>query len=81
MSHSCAAVLDVAVVERTDSCTGRRHGVKASCLPVPLLRSPTSQVSVKGVVWGGGGAFLSADSRLRGEYYKVTKIDHYDVVK
>jgi len=25
--------------------------------------------------------FLSADSRLRGEYYKVSKIDHYDVVK
>lgn len=25
--------------------------------------------------------FLSADARLRGEYYKVSKIDHYDVVK
>jgi len=45
--HVCAAVVDVAVGKRTGSCTARGGGIKASSLPVPLLRSLTGQVSVK----------------------------------
>jgi hypothetical protein len=57
-------------------------GLKASSLPVPLSCSLTGQVSVKEEKKKKKRrTFLSADSRLSGEYYKVSKIDHYDVVK
>jgi len=68
----------LSVSEQADALV-EEGGIKASSLPVPLLRSLTGQVSVKGE--GGERTFLSADSRLRGEYYKVSKIDHYDVVQ
>lgn len=63
-------VFGKSVWEAADSCglaTEARSGVKASSLP-------TGQVAVK-------RAFLSADSRLSGENYKVFKTEHYLVCR
>jgi hypothetical protein len=56
-----------------------RGGVKASSLPVVALCYV--RLLVRLLLKRGKKAFLSADSRLSRENYKVFKIDHYDIVK
>lgn len=80
MLHACAAVVDVAVGERTGVALVEGGGASRfqvcqfHCYVASLVRFLLKKNKKR-------KTFLSADSRLRGEYYKVSKIDRYDVVK
>jgi hypothetical protein len=74
--YKYTAVLDVAVWERTGSYSDPSGGSRIQvcqfhCYVASLVRFLLKKEKT----------FLSADSRLRWEYYKVFKIDHYDIVK